>query len=48
MTTTQPISLHALTAIGFRIACAEERSVDVGKVDIESTLLDDTGYGLGG
>lgn len=40
MTTTQLISDHALIAIGFRLACAEKSNVDMGNVDIESTLLD--------
>ncbi len=43
MTTTQPVSDHALIAIGFRLASTDESRIDVERVDIEATLLDVVG-----
>jgi vacuolar-type H+-ATPase subunit F/Vma7 len=40
MTTSQLVSDHALTAIGFRLAGTEAESFKPERVDIESTLLD--------
>lgn len=40
MTTSQLISVHALIAIGFRLASTEVEQAKPERVDIESTLLD--------